>query len=131
MSGNPGLLAYQSLYLHMANHVVEVTSWSSTKKDNYGKPILDSSTTRQYRCLLQMNDGTSWTTSGATDEFPYMAYVLSVPIGADDAVPIRREEQVTVISPETWASDTPRRLGKIQTFFDESGNDFAMVFVFE
>jgi hypothetical protein len=131
MTDNPGLIAYQSIYTPLCNHVVEVTSWSSIKKDNYGKPILDMSTTRRYKCLLQMNDETKWTNSGATDDFPYIAYVLSVPIGGTDAVPIRVEEQVTVITPAFWASATPRRLGKIQTYPDEHGNMFVMVFGFE
>jgi hypothetical protein len=130
MTDNQGLTAYQSLYAPLCNHVIQVESWSGGH-DNYGKPVLDPSTSRQYKCLLQMNEQTRWGTQSATDEFPYMAYVLSVPIGQTDAVPIRAEEQVTVVSPAYWASDTPRRLGKIQTYFDQYGNTFVMVFAFE
>jgi hypothetical protein len=129
MSENLGLLAYQFLYAPLCNHVIEVVSFNG--HDNYGKPVLDPSTARQYKCLLQMNEETAQSTPGATDDFPYMAYVLSVPIGQGDAVPIRAEEQVTVISPAYWASDTPRLLGKINTYFDQYGNNFVMVFTFK
>lgn len=131
MTENTALISYQSLYVPLCNHVIQVTSWSSTKRDSFGKAVLDGSTTRQYRCLLQINDGTKWGISSATDNFPYVAYVLSVPINGEDAVPIRVEEQVTVVTPSYWASETPRRLGKIQSYSDEHGNHFAMVFTFE
>lgn len=129
MSDNQQLLAAQYLYLQNMHHVIEVTTWSG--HDNYGKPTLDPTTTRRYNCYLQTNETTRWNTDSATDAFPYVAYVLSVPIGGSDAVPIRREEQVTVITPSYWESSTPRRLGKIQGYFDQYGNLFVQQFSFE
>lgn len=130
MANNPGLISAQSLYLELCKHVIQVETWSGAH-DNYGKPQLNAATTRQYNCLLQMNEGTRWNNVSATDEFPYIAYVLSVPIGGNDAVPIRVEEQMTVVTPSYWASSTPRRLGRIQTYPDQFGNMFAMVITFE
>lgn len=124
------LLSAQGLYAQFMKHVIEVTSWG-TGRDDHGKPVLDTSTTRRYTCLVQPNEATRWGTPGATDELPYIAYVLTVPIGQSEPVPIRVEEQITVVNPVYLASDTPRRMGRVQTYPDQFGNMFVVVVTFE
>lgn len=125
---NTELLNALGSFIPVANHVVQVTSYSGM--DKYGSRALDSTTTRQYRCLIQNNESTHWNVQSATDDFPYVAYLLSVPIGQADAVPVRVEEQFTVVTPSYWASVTPRTLGQIKSYFDEYGSLFCMTATF-
>lgn len=127
---NSLLLASQAIFLVDMHHVISVTSYGAGH-DNSGRRVLDPSTTRQYHCLLQNNENTRWNVSSATDDFPYVAYVLSTPIGQGDAVPIRVEEQMTVITPSIWTSSTPRRLGNIRSYFDQYGNLHNMAITFQ
>lgn len=129
MTDNTELIAALYPFVLVANHIVQVTSYSA--KDAYGTRVLDGSTTRQYRCLLQNNEETKWNTQSATDSFPYVAYILSVPIGQTDAVPVRVEEQFTIVQPSYWGVDTPRRLGEVKSYFDQYGNLFCMTATFE
>jgi hypothetical protein len=124
------LLAGQATFLKDMNHVIEVVTYSESH-DNYGNRTLSLSDARQYKCLIQQNEDTKWTTTGSVDTFPYVAYVLSIPINGVDAVPIAVEEQITVINPVYMASKTPRRLGVIKSYPDQYGNLFVMTITFE
>lgn len=126
---NSGLIAAQSLFGLDMHDVIEVTSWNG--RDNYGKAVLDSTTTRRYNCLIQANENSKWGTQNVTDAFPYIAYVLTVPIGQEDLLPIRVEEQITIITPTYWDNKKIRRLGNIQSFPDQYGNLFVQQFTFE
>lgn len=126
---NLELLGAQAHFLPLMTHVIQVTSYGA--RDNNGNRTLDGTTTRQYHCLIQNNEVTRWSTSGAVDAFPYIAYVLSTPIGATDAQPIRVEEQITIVSPSYWASVTPRRMGEIKSYPDQFGNLFCYSITFE
>lgn len=125
---NTELLNALGSFIPVANHVVQVASYSGL--DKYGSRALNSATTRQYRCLIQNNESTRWNVQSGTDDFPYLAYMLSVPIGQSDAVPVRVEEQFSVVTPSYWASSTPRTLGEIKSYFDEYGNLFCMTATF-
>jgi hypothetical protein len=129
MSENLALLSGQAYYLPLMTHIIQVTSYGA--RDNSGNRVLNNSTTRQYPCFIQNNEDTRWATSGAVDSFPYVAYVLSTPIGQVDAVPIRVEEQITIIQPSYWASETPRRMGAIKSYFDQFGNLFTETVTFQ
>lgn len=129
MTENTELIAALYPFVLVANHIVEVTSYNA--KDAYGTRALDGSTTRQYQCLLQNNEETRWNTQSATDSFPYVAYILSVPINGSDAVPIRVEEQFTIVEPSYWGPSTPRRLGTVKSYFDQYGFLFCMTATFE
>lgn len=120
----------QATFLKDMNHVIEVVAYASGH-DNYGNRIIDSGTSRQYRCLIQQNEDTKWSNAGSVDSFPFVAYVLSIPIDGSDAVPIRVEEQITVLAPSFMASSTPRRLGTIRSYPDQYGNLFDMTVTFE
>lgn len=127
---NTELLSAQANFLRDMHHVIQVTSYGAGH-DNNGARILDGTTTRQYNCLIQQNENTRWNVASATDDFPYVAYVISTPIGQTDAVPIRVEEQITIITPSYWASSTPRRMGNIQSYPDQYGNLFVMKITFQ
>lgn len=129
MVSNSPLLAGQSFFLPLMNHSISVSSYNA--RDQFGNRGIDGTTTRQYKCYIQNNENTRWATSGATDALPYVAYVLSTPIGQSEAVPIRVEEQITVIQPSYLASDTPRRMGTIKSYFDDYGNLFCYAITFE
>lgn len=124
------LLASQAIFLVDMHHVIQVTSYG-TGHDNNGARLLDNSTTRQYNCLLQNNENTRWNNQSATDDFPYVAYVISTPIGQGDAVPIRAEEQMTIVTPTYWGPSTPRRLGTVKSYFDQYGNLHNMTLTFQ
>ena len=129
MSENLGLLSQQAYYLPLMNDIIQVSSYSG--RDNSGAQIIDNTTTRQYKCLIQNNEDTRWSNTGAIDALPYVAYVLSTPIGQTDAVPIRVEEQITIVVPSYLASATPRRLGTIKSYPDQYGNLFCYMITFQ
>lgn len=116
-------------WISLCHDVIEVTSWSGHTSN--GKPVLDGSTTRQYRCYIQDNERTSWSQYQATDGMPYIAYVLSVPIGQGNAVPIRSKEQMTVVTSSYVTTGTQRRIGIIKSYQDQYGNLHNMAITFE
>lgn len=126
---NLALLTHQAYFVPLMNHVIQVVSYSA--RDDYGTRITNPATSRQYRCLLQQNEDTSWNVAASVDALPYIAYVLSTPINGTDAVPIRAEEQMTIIAPSYWASATPRRLGTVKSYNDQYGNLFCYSVTFE
>lgn len=128
---NVRLQADQLPWVPLCNHVIEVTTWKGRGAN--GEPILDPTTTRQYRCLIQNTDTSTWNQQGVTDGNPYSAYVLSIPITGpvtDDAVPISNHEQVTIIQP-TYLAGTVRRMGTVEHYPDQYGNLHNMRFTFQ
>jgi hypothetical protein len=129
---NTELISAQSVFLLDMHHTIQVVTYAG--HDAYGKRQLSTnpSQTRQYNCLIQPNERTSWTVGTSTDGLPYIAYVLTVPIGGTDAYPIRAEEQITVIhSGNDELDGTVRRMGLVKTFPDQYGNNFVMTVTFE
>lgn len=129
---NTQAITEQYPWVHLCNHVIEVTTWKG--HDAHGLPVLDPTTTRRYRCLIQDNETTSWSDIGGTDGMPYLAYILSIPITGlviDDIVPIRKNEQITVIAPSYLASEKPRRVGTVKSYFDQYGNLHNIAITFE
>lgn len=129
MSENLSLLSQQAYYLPLMNDIIQVSTYGG--RDNAGARVIDNTTTRQYKCLIQINEDTRWVTAGAVDGLPYVAYVLSTPIGETEPVPIRVEEQITIVTPSYLASDTPRRLGTIKSYPDQYGNLFCYTITFQ
>lgn len=133
MTYNTELITAQASFLPDVHHVIQVTSYSGGHGKN-GQRLLstDPNQTRQYRCLIQPNENTAWTVASDTDAFPYMAYILSIPIGATDAYMIRVEEQLTIITfGDTTLTGTVRRMGGIKSYPDQYGNLFAQVITFQ
>lgn len=126
---NLQLQADQLPWVALCNDVIEVTNWKG--HDSGGRPILDSTTTRQYRCYIQNNERTSWATELGTDGFPYVAYVLSVPLNQGDAVPIISKAQMTVVKSSYVEVGTIRRIGIIKSYPDQYGNLHNMAITFE
>jgi hypothetical protein len=134
MTYDPGteLQSAQSIFLQDMYHVIEVTTYSG--KDAYGKRQLstDPAETRQYNCLIQVNERTSWNITSDTDDLPYMAYVMTIPIGGTVPYPIRVEEQVSVVTyADPNLEGVVRRMGRIQSYPDQYGNLFTQTFTFE
>jgi hypothetical protein len=123
---NQRLLSDLVRWYPRCNHVIQVTSYSGAH-DNQGNRQLDTATARQYRCLIQSKEDTSWATAGATDDWPFVAYILSVPINGfpntnslwTDAYPIHKEEQLQVITPSYI---TLRFIGRVMSSFNEWGD---------
>lgn len=129
---NTELINAQATFLLDMHHIVQVVTYAG--HDGYAKRQLstDPAKTRRYNCLIQPNERTAWNVASATDALPYIAYVLTVPIGGTDAYPIRVEEQITVITSGNDELDgTVRRMGMVKTFPDQYGNNFVMTITFE
>jgi hypothetical protein len=121
------LLAF---FLPVANHVIEVETYKG--RDPFGTRQLDPTTVRQYSCYIQYNERTAWNVEQAVDGMPYIAYVLSIPIGQTTAFPIRVEEQLTIISAANPDLDgTTRRLGTVKTYSDQYGDNAVYTVTFE
>lgn len=116
-------------WIALCHDVIEVTTFKG--HDSGGRPVLDTTTTRQYRCYIQDNDRTSWSMELGVDGLPYVAYVLSVPIGRGDAAPIKSNEQMTVVSSSCVDIGTQRRIGVIKSYQDQYGNLHNMAITFE
>src|SRR5215469_4012319 len=111
---NLQLQADQLPWVALCHDVIEITDWKG-HTDN-GVAVLDLTTTRQYKCYIQDNERTSWSEYSATDGMPYIAYILSVPIGQGDAVPIRSKSQMKVVSSSVVQTGTIRRIGVIKSY---------------
>lgn len=129
MTNNLRLQADLLPWITLCNDVIEVTTLQG--HDGHGKPVLDPTTARQYRCYIQYNERTTWSEYGATDGMPYVAYTLSIPIGQEDAVPIRKNEQMTVMASSFVETGTSRRIGVIKSYPDQYGNLHNMAITFE
>jgi len=126
---NQQLQADQLPWINLCHDVIEVTTWKG--HDAGGRPTLDLTTTRQYRCLIQNNERTSWSPELGTDGEPYVAYVLSIPIGQGDAVPIRKNEQMKVVTSNFVTVNTIRRIGIFKSYPDQYGYLHNMAITFE
>lgn len=126
---NLQLQADQLPWVALCHDVIEVTTLLG--HDGQGKPVPDPTTTRRYRCYIQDNERTSWSDQLANDGMPYVAYVLSVPIGQGDAVPIRSKEMMTVVTSSYVEVGTSRRIGVIKSYQDQYGNLHNMAITFE
>lgn len=129
MTGNQQLQADLLPWVELCHDVIEVTTWKGHASN--GSPTLDTTTTRQYKCYIQDNERTSWSDFSATDGMPYIAYVLSIPLGQFDAVPIRKNSQMTVVTSKVVDTGTIRRLGVIKSYQDQYGNLHNMAITFE
>lgn len=126
MTANNRLLADLVRYYPRCNHVIQVTSYSGAH-DNQGNRQLNTNTARQYRCLIQSIERTSWNVSEATDSWPFVAYILSIPINGfpsqssqyTDAYPIHKEEQFQVITPGYLVL---RTIGTVKSSYNEWGD---------
>jgi hypothetical protein len=128
---NTELISSQSAFLLNMHDTIQVTSYTGGH-DGFGKRIdtTDPSKIRVYNCLIQDNEDTNWTVGTSTDRMPYVAYVLTVPVGGTDAYPIRTQEEMEVLSP-SYLAGTIRRLGTIKTYPDQYGNRFVQWMTFE
>ena len=126
---NQQLQADQLPWIALCHDIIEVTTFKG--RDSGGRPVLDPTTTRQYRCYIQDNQRVSWTDQIGTDAEPYIAYVLSIPIGQGDAVPIERNEQMVVVASSYVKTGTNRRIGIIKSYQDQYGNLHNMAITFE
>lgn len=126
---NLQLQSDQLPWVSLCHDVIEVTDFKG--HDSGGRPILDVTTTRRYRCYIQNNERTSWSTELGTDGFPYVAYTLSIPIGKGDAVPIVSKSQMTVVVSSYVEIGTLRRIGIIKSYPDQYGNLHNMAITFE
>lgn len=117
-----------SAFIDLCNARLQVTT--VTGHDGNGRPILDTTTTRTYRCYIQANERTSWSDREATDGMPNVAYVLSVPVNQSDAVPIRKNDQMEILAPSSYAGII-RRIGTIKSYEDQYGNLHNMAITFE
>ena len=129
---NTELITAQSTFLLDMHHTIQVTTYLG--HDGFGKRALstDPAKTRTYNCLIQPNERTAWNVAAATDALPYIAYVLTVPVGGTDAYPIRVEERITVVhSGNDELDGTVRRMGLVKTYPDQYGNNFVMTVTFE
>lgn len=116
-------------WISLCHDVIEVTTLKGN--DGQGIPVLDGTTTRRYRCYIQDNERLSWTDQIGTDGVPYVAYILSVPLGQGDAVPIRKNEQMTVVTSSYVQTGVVRRIGVIKSYQDQYGNLHNMAITFE
>jgi hypothetical protein len=125
------LINAQAAFLIDAHHQIQVSTYTGGH-DAYSKRVVttDPSEIRTYNCLIQPNEGTDWTVASSTDKFPYIAYVLSIPVGGTDAYPIRAEEQIQVLEP-AYLTGLTRRLGLVKTYPDQYGNIFVQTITFE
>src|SRR5262249_8540737 len=126
---NLQLQADQLPWVALCHDIIEVTSYKGHL--DTGQPGLDPTTTRRYRCYIQDNERTSWSEYAATDGSPFIAYTLSVPIGQGDALPIRKNEQMTVVASSYVDVGTIRRIGVIKSYQDQYGNLHNMAITFE
>jgi hypothetical protein len=134
VSYDPGteLQSAQAIFLQDMYHVLEVVTYAGT--DAYGKRLLSTNPeqTRQYNCLIQINERTANNVSAYTDDLPYIAYVMSIPIGGTAPYPIRVEEQISVVTYGDPALEGKiRRLGRIASYPDQYGNVFTQTITFE
>lgn len=129
MTNNIQLQADLLPWVSLCHDVIQVTTLKG--HDGNGKPVLDLTTTRQYKCYIQDNERVSWSEYAATDGMPYVAYVLSIPIGGTDAVPIRKNDQMTVVTSSYLVLNTTRRIGVIKSYQDQYGNLHNMAITFE
>lgn len=129
MTGNLQLQADLLPWVSLCHDVIQVTTL--TGHDSNGKPVPNPATARQYRCYIQDNERTSWNEYAGTDGMPYVAYILSIPIGGTDAVPIRSNEQMTVVTSNVVETNTTRRIGVIKSYQDQYGNLHNMAITFE
>lgn len=126
------LQSAQGAFLLDMHHVIQVTTYSG--HDAYGKRQLstDPAQTRQYNCLIQLNERTSWNVSSDTDDLPYIAYVMTIPLGGSQPYAIRAEEQISVITYGDPEMDgTVRRMGTVKSYPDQYGNLFVQTVTFE
>lgn len=116
-------------WVALCNDVIQVTTLKGHNSE--GQPVLDGTTTRQYRCYIQDNERTSWSDQMGTDGMPYVAYVLSIPLNGTDAVPIGKNEQMTVVTSNYVKTGTIRRIGLIRSYPDQYGNLHNIAITFE
>jgi hypothetical protein len=126
------LQSAQGAFLLDMHHVIQVTTYDG--KDQYGTRRLssDPAKTRQYTCLIQLNERTAWAVSSDTDDLPYIAYVMTIPIGGSATYAIRAEEQISVVTyADTGMEGTVRRMGTIKSYPDQYGNLFVQTVTFD
>lgn len=127
---NTRLITDLSAFVPLCHDVIQVTSFSGAHTAD-GKPVLNMATQRSYRCYIQNNERTSWNDYSATDGMPYVAFVLSIPIGQGDALAIHKTEQMSVTTSSYVPTPTIRRIGTIKSYQDQFGNLHNMAITFE
>lgn len=125
-------LVEEQQFWDMMPHRMKVTSYGD--RDNHGRKILDKTTERTYRCLMEVTDSLARAIQGDSRTVGATVYCLGTPVtgvdtngvelNATSTVGIDEEDKVEFISP-VWSE--PRPILSVESFYDETGDLHNMV----
>lgn len=95
------------------------------RTNNYGRSDFDPTTTRSYKCYLDMNERVIKNVDGVEVRVSATAYSLGIPVNGTVPVPVQEEDKVTL------PDGRVRVIAVVQSHFDQDGTLYAQTIGFQ